>query len=125
MFFTNELEDKSVTVDESVSLSCAAVSYRYQPKLHWLLDNVTHYNCSNGTEFCVQNEFRTGLLTTSTFYFPTFNVGNASVTCVVSQEPAVSMTATVQILAKGDTTIGLKGISPYKAKIRKVNEKEI
>ena len=107
MFFadallTNKPENMSVTIGDRVMFTCTALSFLYQPVLHWILDNETYTDCLIEAAHCVDNVLDEQL-TASIFTFTALNITNHSVTCVVQQKAEVNSTATLTVLPKGDT----------------------
>ena len=108
MFFadallTNTPKNMSVTIGDRVTFTCTAVSFLYQPVLHWILDNETYTDCLIEAAHCINNDFLNEQLTESIFTFTALNIRNHSVTCVVHQRAEVNSTATLTVLPKGDT----------------------
>ena len=103
VILTDTPEDKSVTVGDSVTFTCTAVSFLFQPEFHWILDNERFADCFNEAVYCIENTFLSELQTRSTFTFTAANITNHSVTCIVSQRAEVTSTATLTVWAEGDT----------------------
>ena len=99
---TNKPENMSVTIGDRVMFTCTAVSFLYQPVLHWILDNETYTDCLIEAAHCVENVLDEQL-TESIFTFTALNITNHSVTCIVHQKAEVNSTATLTVLPKGDT----------------------